>query len=159
MRPLRSFKRIGFGGPRQTDVSRSGHFKSINDAHLAGDAALKIVAQRLQHYVRDGDTICRNGSDEFLYLLMNPNGRANIDHIADSVLRTLSQPVAVAGVEFVVKSSIGIAIYPEHGATGEQLIVSADKAMYRAKRHSRGIVFFQRRIRGRNTLRARSVGH
>jgi diguanylate cyclase (GGDEF)-like protein len=137
------------------------HFKRVNDdhGHPAGDAALKVIAQRLQHYVRDEDTICRNGGDEFLFLLMNPKGRPNIDHIAESVLRTLAQPVAVAGVEFVVKPSIGIAIYPQHGATGEQLIASADQAMYRAKRHSRGIVFCDRRIRRRNTAPARSVGY
>jgi diguanylate cyclase (GGDEF)-like protein len=136
------------------------HFKKVNDdhGHPAGDAALKIIAQRLQHYVRDEDTICRNGGDEFLFLLMNPKGRPNIDHIAESVLRTLAQPVAVGGVEFVVEPSIGVAIYPQHGATGEELIASADQAMYRAKRHPRGIVFCDRRIRRRKPARARSAG-
>jgi diguanylate cyclase (GGDEF)-like protein len=120
------------------------HFKNINDTHghVAGDAALKAIAARLLRCVRDEDTVCRHGGDEFLYLLMNPRGRKNIEHIADSVLRTIAQPVAVAGVELVIKPSIGIAIYPEHGASGDQLITNADAAMYRAKKATRGIAFF-----------------
>src|ERR1700733_6230907 len=97
-------------------------FKSLNDAygHTAGDAALKTISQRLLQYVRDEDTVCRNGGDEFLYLLMNPRGKSNIEHIANSVLRTIAQPVSIAERELTVKASIGIAIYPEHGASGEQ---------------------------------------
>jgi diguanylate cyclase (GGDEF)-like protein len=92
-------------------------------------------------YVRGEDTVCRNGGDEFLYLLMNPGGRNNIAHVADSVWRSIAQPVAVGSQEFVIKPSIGIAIYPEHGSGGEQLISSADAAMYRAKRRARGVAF------------------
>jgi diguanylate cyclase len=119
-------------------------FKSINDAHghAAGDAALQTVARRLLQHVRDEDTVCRNGGDEFLYLLMNPGGRVNIERIADSVLRTISRPVAVAEVKLVMKASVGIAIYPEHGSSGSQLIANADTAMYCAKKRSRGVVFF-----------------
>jgi diguanylate cyclase (GGDEF)-like protein len=121
-------------------------FKSLNDAHghTAGDAALKTIAQRLMQYVRDEDTVCRNGGDEFLYLLMNPRGKKNIEHIANSVLRTIAQPVPIGDRELVIKASIGIAIYPVHGARGEQLIAKADAAMYLAKERSRGVAFFDR---------------
>ncbi len=121
-------------------------FKSLNDAHghMAGDAALKTIAQRLLQYVRDEDTVCRNGGDEFLYLLMNPRGKKNIEHIANSVLRTISQPVAIADRELTIKASIGIAIYPDDGASGEQLIAEADAAMYLAKQRARGVAFFDR---------------
>jgi diguanylate cyclase (GGDEF)-like protein len=121
-------------------------FKSLNDTHghTAGDAALKTIAQRLLQYVRDEDTVCRNGGDEFLYLLMNPRGKKNIEHIANSVLRTIAQPVSIAERELTVKASIGIAIYPEHGASGEQLIAKADAAMYLVKQRSRGVAFFDR---------------
>jgi diguanylate cyclase (GGDEF)-like protein len=119
-------------------------FKNINDAHghAAGDAALKAVAQRLQKYVRDEDTVCRNGGDEFLYLLMNPRGKKNIEQIANSVLSTVAEPLALADAKFVIKPSIGIAIYPWDGVSGEQLIANADAAMYAAKRYTRGIAFF-----------------
>jgi diguanylate cyclase (GGDEF)-like protein len=121
-------------------------FKSLNDAHghTAGDAALKTIAQRLLLYVRDEDTVCRNGGDEFLYLLMNPRGKTNVEHIANSVLRTIAQPVPIADQKLSIKASIGIAIYPEHGASGEQLIAKADAAMYLAKERSRGVAFFDR---------------
>jgi diguanylate cyclase (GGDEF)-like protein len=121
-------------------------FKSLNDAygHTAGDAALKTIAQRLLLYVRDEDTVCRNGGDEFLYLLMNPRSKTNVEHIANSVLRTIAQPVLVGNRELSIEASIGIAIYPEHGASGEQLIARADAAMYLAKERSRGVAFFDR---------------
>ena len=121
-------------------------FKSINDAHghATGDAVLKTIAGRLRQHVRDEDTVCRNGGDEFLYLLMNPRGKGNIAHVAESVLRRIAQPVAVGLLEFVIKPSIGIAIYPEHGTGGDQLITNADTAMYSAKKRSRGVAFFDR---------------
>jgi diguanylate cyclase (GGDEF)-like protein len=135
-------------------------FKNINDAygHTAGDAALKIIAQRLQQYGRGEDTVCRNGGDEFLYLLMNPRGRKNIEHIANSMWRTIAQPVAVADAKLAIKSSIGIAIYPEHGVNGDQLIKNADAAMYRAKNRSRGVVFFDRQNTFEFTARSTPEG-
>ncbi len=122
-------------------------FKSLNDSHghTAGDAALKTIAQRLMLYVRNEDTVCRNGGDEFLYLLMNPGGKKNVEQIANSVLKTVAQPVSLADLELTIKASIGIAIYPEHGASGGQLIARADAAMYLAKQRSPGIAFFDRR--------------
>ena len=121
-------------------------FKNLNDehGHTVGDAALKAIAQRLLQYVRDEDTVCRNGGDEFLYLLMNPRGRKNIELIASSVLRAIAQPVPIADRELTIKASIGVSIYPEHGASCEQLIAKADSAMYQAKQRSRGVAFFDR---------------
>ena len=59
-------------------------FKNVNDVHghAAGDIVLKEVAKRLAQDARDEDTVCRNGGDEFLYLLMNPQGRSNVERIA-----------------------------------------------------------------------------
>jgi diguanylate cyclase (GGDEF)-like protein len=118
-------------------------FKNLNDAygHTAGDAALKTIAHRLLQYVRDEDTVCRNGGDEFLYLLMNPRGKKNIEHIASSVLRAIAQPAPIADRELTIKASIGVAIYPDHGASGEQLIAKADAAMYLAKQRARSCIF------------------
>lgn len=122
-------------------------FKRINDAHghATGDIVLQKIAERLLQYVRDEDTVCRNGGDEFLYLLMNPRGLGNVQRIANSVLRGIAQPVMVGDREFVVKPSIGIAIYPNDGPTGDDLIINADAAMYRAKKVLRGVAFFDRR--------------
>jgi diguanylate cyclase len=118
-------------------------FKHINDVHghTAGDAALRAIGQRLLRCVRDEDSVCRNGGDEFLYLIMNPRGKKNIEQIADSVLRTVAQPLAISNAELAIKPSIGIAIYPWDGVSVDQLIANADAAMYIAKRYARGISF------------------
>jgi two-component system, cell cycle response regulator len=119
-------------------------FKSINDTHghAVGDAVLKEVAKRLLQHTRDEDTVCRNGGDEFLYLLMNPQGGENIERIAAALLKTIGQPIDIGDLQLVVKASIGIAVYPENGTTGEQLIRNADTAMYRAKKTTIGCICF-----------------
>jgi diguanylate cyclase (GGDEF)-like protein len=118
-------------------------FKCINDTHghAVGDAVLKEVAKRLLQHTREEDTVCRNGGDEFLYLLMNPQGTGNIERIASNLLKTIGQPMDVGDLQPVIKASIGIAVYPDNGTTGEQLIGNADTAMYRAKKNMIGCVF------------------
>jgi diguanylate cyclase (GGDEF)-like protein len=120
------------------------HFKSINDTlgHAAGDAVLKEVARRMLRHAREEDTVCRNGGDEFLYLLMNPHGAKNIERIAGDLLRVIEQPIETGNLQAVIKASIGIAVYPANGASGEQLIRNADTAMYRAKKDTTGCIFF-----------------
>ena len=112
-------------------------FKKINDTHghAAGDAVLKEVARRLSRHSRDEDTVCRNGGDEFLYLLVNPQGMENIERIAGVISANIARPILVDSWQFVVNASMGIAVYPVDGATGDELISSADTAMYRAKKH------------------------
>ena len=119
-------------------------FKCINDTHghAVGDGVLKEVAKRLLQHSRDEDTVCRNGGDEFLYLLMNPQGSENIERIAGVLLKNIAQPIAMDDLQPVIKASIGIAVYPDNGTTGEQLIRNADAAMYRAKKRLNGCVFF-----------------
>ena len=119
-------------------------FKCINDTHghAVGDGVLKEVAKRLLQHSRDEDTVCRNGGDEFLYLLMNPQGSENIERIAGVLLKNIAQPIAMDDLQPVIKASIGIAVYPDDGTTGEQLIRNADAAMYRAKQRMNGCVFF-----------------
>jgi two-component system cell cycle response regulator len=119
-------------------------FKCINDTHghAVGDGVLKEVAKRLLQHARDEDTVCRNGGDEFLYVLMNPRGDENIRRIADSLVKTIGQPIDMGELQPAIKASIGIAVYPDHGATGEQLIRNADTAMYRAKARTNGCAFF-----------------
>ena len=121
-------------------------FKTINDTHghSAGDSVLKEVARRLSLHSRDEDTVCRNGGDEFLYLLVNPQGKANILRIAGLVAADIARPIAVGDRQLVVKTSIGIAVYPVDAATGDELIKSADAAMYRAKKHADSCMFFDK---------------
>jgi two-component system cell cycle response regulator len=119
-------------------------FKCINDTHghAVGDEVLKAVAERLLQHARDEDTVCRNGGDEFLCLLMNPLGSENIERIADILLNTIGQPIDMGDLQLVIKASIGIAVFPDDGTTGEQLIRNADTAMYRAKKSAVGRILF-----------------
>ena len=122
-------------------------FKLINDTHGhdVGDRVLQGVAQRLNEQVRSGDTICRYGGDEFLYLLVNPQSRANIEEVARKVLDSISQTLPINDLVLTIKPSIGIAVYPSDGKTGQELVVNADAAMYRAKEKKAGCVFFDER--------------
>ena len=119
-------------------------FKLVNDTHghAAGDAVLRVVAQRLLKHARDEDTVCRNGGDEFLYLLINPSGRETVARLAGMVRETIGSPIDVGAVQFAIAPSIGIALYPEHGSTGPELIANADTAMYRAKQRPGNSEFF-----------------
>ncbi len=118
-------------------------FKSINDTHghAAGDLVLKEVASRLLEHARDEDTVCRNGGDEFLYLLVNPKGAANVERIVQHVLATIAGPIGIDGVDLMITPSIGIALFPDDATTGAELVAHADAAMYRAKRQMRGYTF------------------
>ena len=118
-------------------------FKRINDTHghAAGDAVLQEVARRLSQQAREEDTVCRNGGDEFLYLLVNPQGRQNIERIAISVSERIGQPLTWSNALLEVSASIGIAVYPDDAESGEQLIQRADAAMYLAKKRRAGYAF------------------
>jgi two-component system, cell cycle response regulator len=119
-------------------------FKCINDAHghAVGDEVLKGVAKRLLQHARDEDTVCRSGGDEFLYLLMNPEGSENIERIAGSLLKAIGQPIDVGDLQLVINASLGIAVYPCDGTSEAQLIGNAYSAMYRAKKAEVGCIFF-----------------
>ena len=120
-------------------------FKAVNDTHghAAGDTVLAIVAERLLNHVRDEDTVCRNGGDEFLYLLIDPAGRDNVARIAAQLRTTLARPIAVSGLELAITPSIGIALYPDHGKTADVLVAHADAAMYRSKQKRSPCEFYQ----------------
>lgn len=126
-------------------------FKSINDTHghAVGDRVLQMVAQRLREQARSEDTICRYGGDEFLYLLVNPQGIENIQRIAIKVFGLISQALITDDLILAVEPSIGIAIYPENGTSGAELVSNADAAMYRAKATKTGFVFFDENIQAK----------
>jgi len=115
-------------------------FKRINDehGHAAGDFVLKEVASRLLQQLREEDTVCRNGGDEFLYLLVNPQGQENVERIARKILTNIIRPMSFNGLDLIVGVSIGIALFPESAATGAELIARADAAMYSAKKDGTG---------------------
>lgn len=121
-------------------------FKPVNDTygHAVGDQLLLVVARLLHDCVRESDTVGRIGGDEFVILL--PEIRAVDDAlaVAEKVHDALRQPIYVGEHRLEVSSSIGVAIYPEHGADDVQLMKSADDAMYRAKEAGRDRVMLAR---------------
>lgn len=120
-------------------------FKIVNDlhGHAAGDSVLAIVARRLMSHARDEDTVCRNGGDEFLYLLINPSTREDVARIAGLVRSAIAEPIGATAPQFAITASIGIALYPEHGRSADLLIAHADAAMYRAKQLRSPFEFFE----------------
>jgi diguanylate cyclase (GGDEF)-like protein/PAS domain S-box-containing protein len=143
-------------------------FKTINDSlgHAVGDALLKEVATRLVRQLREGDTICRIGGDEFVIVLPEVKRSSDVAQVAQKVIDQLSRPVIVDERELLVTCSIGIAIYPDDGRDAETLIRNADAAMYHAKELGRASYQFfteqmnqaaSRRLRLENDLR-RALG-
>lgn len=110
------------------------HFKQTNDTqgHLAGDALLRAVAQRLQDGARASDVAARLGGDEFVLLLTHCDTR-QAAVTAERLLAAIVQPVPVNGVTLYPRASVGIAMFPEDGDDPDTLLHCADVAMYRAK--------------------------
>ena len=115
-------------------------FKPINDihGHAVGDRALCIVAERLKHIVRTGETAARLGGDEFAIVTEGGGSDGGAEALAERVLAALSEPFEIGGITLQIGTSIGIATAPAHGVNAEQMLHAADLAMYYAKREARG---------------------
>ncbi|MCG2586091.1 GGDEF domain-containing protein [Massilia sp. TS11] len=111
-------------------------FKQVNDAygHEAGDLVLREIAQRLQALLRASDTAARIGGDEFLVILPEIRDADDASQAAAKLVAGLAETIDIGLAQVRVGASIGIALYPEHGADGEALLRRADGAMYEVKR-------------------------
>lgn len=114
-------------------------FKNINDSlgRPFGDRALVEAASRIQQTLREVDTLCRVGGDEFIAFLQEAEA-FGAELVARRILEKLGQPFIVDGVNFSLGCSIGVAMYPADGRTLDTLIQCADTAMYRVKERGRG---------------------
>ncbi|RPH99065.1 MAG: EAL domain-containing protein, partial [Zetaproteobacteria bacterium] len=128
------------------------HFKDFNDSlgHPIGDQLLQDVAERLAQHTRQEDVVARLGGDEFVVLMPDIGGseaEANLraQNSAQKILDLVSAPCEVEGHRLHTTTSVGIALFPTHGADAHAIIKSADTAMYQAK------------AKGRNTYRFFSV--
>lgn len=110
-------------------------FKPINDTlgHDMGDLLLREAAHRLASAIRETDTAARFGGDEFVLILTDLEKIDDAAPVAKKVLKELSQPVDLNGNDASIGASIGIAVYPDHGTTAEDILKKADIAMYRVK--------------------------
>ena len=125
-------------------------FKLINDSlgHRAGDELLQEVARRLNAVVRATDTVARFGGDEFVLIGTSIGDADNAAGLAVRIMDVLQAPVRIATIDIHTSPSIGIAMYPDDGATMQALLAHADAAMYSAKQHGRGT--FRRYAPGMN---------
>jgi diguanylate cyclase (GGDEF)-like protein len=110
-------------------------FKQVNDnfGHDAGDAIIRICAERLSSCMRRSDSVARIGGDEFTLLLTHIENHTDIAHIAEKIMQLIAEPAEINGYEVVVGCSIGIALFPHAGRDAESLLKNADMAMYKAK--------------------------
>lgn len=130
-------------------------FKNVNDSlgHYAGDELLKETAKRLKNQVRDVDTVCRLGGDEFTVILENINSSGDAASVARKILSAMREAFHIQETEVFVGTSIGIALFPYDGTEADELIKRADAAMYEAKEHGRGQLRFASGESGVSSLR------
>ena len=127
------------------------NFKRVNDTlgHLAGDLLLKMISNRLNRCVRKTDMVARSvnedatqivarlAGDEFIILLPRTAGAAFAQKVAKRILNVLVEPFVLEQQELYISTSIGIAIFPTDGENADDLLKSADVAMYHAKKLGR----------------------
>ena len=120
------------------------HFKEVNDqlGHGAGDTVLIGVATRLREQVRQSDTVARLGGDEFTVILPSLHDRHDAVRVANNILAAIGKPFDIGGKPVRIGITIGIALFPQHGDTVEQVLKAADDAMYRAKDAGRNCYAF-----------------
>lgn len=114
-------------------------FKIYNDSlgHGFGDLLLKDVAERLRDCMREQDTVGRIGGDEFLIVLNRVNDVAGAAVMAERVTKAMTREFTIQGRSINISCSLGVSMFPQHGADSETLIKNADAAMYAAKDNGR----------------------
>ena len=117
-------------------------FKEINDSygHAFGDEALRVLSSLINVNVRAGDVAYRYGGDEFVIVMPG----AGLDVAKNRVERICQSfnavPIQEGGKQFAATLSVGIALFPEHGETGSEILRAADQALYQAKQDGRNLV-------------------
>jgi diguanylate cyclase (GGDEF)-like protein/PAS domain S-box-containing protein len=115
-------------------------FKPVNDSfgHVMGDNLLVEIAKRITAVVhRNTDTVARIGGDEFVIVLPFISQKQDAIQIAEKICNVLIKPFYIGTHKITISSSIGIAIFPEHGEDEKTLLTNADLAMYKVKNENR----------------------
>lgn len=156
----RATARLGAGSPpfavMMIDLDR---FKHVNDSlgHPVGDKLLQRVAKRLQEMAEAGDMVARLGGDEFVFLRFSE--REDVGAFAARAVETLSEPYHVSGAKLMIGASIGIAMAPDDSDDANELLKSADMALYAAKDAGRGSYRFFSTSMAENARRKQEIEH
>jgi diguanylate cyclase (GGDEF)-like protein/PAS domain S-box-containing protein len=120
------------------------HFKQVNDnfGHKVGDRLLKEVTQRLQSVLRNSDTLCRWGGDEFVVLCPDLKSLEDAREVSQKLARLTHENIDIDGINFPFTFSGGFAVYPDDASTSEMLLSQADRAMFYAKAQGRNNIQF-----------------
>ena len=120
------------------------NFKHINDyySHAIGDALLRKVAERIGRHLRATDMLARISGDEFLLLVDPVESDEQVHALVEHLVAELKNPFHLEAFEIFTSASLGVSIFPEHGASYEALRRNADNAMYRAKKSSKGAAVY-----------------
>jgi len=132
----RTRRQDGLLGLLYIDLDR---FKIINDSmgHTTGDELLKSAASRFFECVRNSDTVCRLGGDEFTIILPEMQDISDAGKVAEKILMIMNDPFDLNGEKVNISPSIGVSIFPDDGEEIESLLKNADSAMYYAKSKGR----------------------
>jgi diguanylate cyclase (GGDEF)-like protein len=112
-------------------------FKLVNDCygHEAGDQLLKNVSRNLLSCLRNSDTVCRYGGDEFIVMIEDVKSKEHLQTVQDTIHAAIGEPIFIdASVTLRARASIGMALFPDHASDSEGLIKAADMAMYEDKK-------------------------
>lgn len=118
------------------------HFKNFNDTHGhdAGDEVLKMLAEVLQNLFREADVPCRMGGEEFIVMLPGADLARTVERAEELRAEIEAQELRYSGETLKVTSSIGVAVFPDHGKSLAALMQEADQALYVAKNGGRNVV-------------------
>jgi diguanylate cyclase (GGDEF)-like protein len=132
-------------------------FKLVNDSmgHHAGDMFLQEVSRRLTASIRDGDTLARQGGDEFVFVLNAPSAESDGEMVVRRAQAELAVPMRIDGIDIHTSASFGIAVYPRDGERPDMLLANADAAMYHAKQKGTGLQHFAANMGGTAQYRLR----
>jgi diguanylate cyclase (GGDEF)-like protein len=133
-----------YGAPFALMFLDLDHFKTVNDTrgHPVGDRLLVEVSKRLKALVPANSTIARLGGDEFAIILNKVAKAADVEPLAQTIVKSLSASFLIDGETITIGASAGIAIAPRHGTRSDQLLRNVDLALYRAKDSGRSAYRF-----------------
>lgn len=134
-------------------------FKRVNDSlgHESGDRLLVQAAERLTGAVREDDTVCRLGGDEFIILLKGLAQASEAQYVAETLLSCFKEIFIIDERELIVTASIGISVFPEDGNTPVELLRNADTAMYHSKEQGRNTYNYYTESMNRDVTRRLAV--